>query len=160
MKKILLIFSAALMLAAGACAKKAVVSTSYTYQPEIISMERDGSLTMRTWGEGRNRGDAVAQARKEAVHAVMFKQLTANGKSPAMTRALVNEPNAETKYRAFFNEFFADGGDYAKFVTKQDRRHGSNLSQRSSVQVKYGITVRVLRSELEQYLIDQGILKQ
>lgn len=148
-----------MMLAAGSCAKKAVVSSAYNYPPEIISMERDGSVTMRVWGEGRNRGDAVEQARKEAVHTIIFKHQTAAGKSPAQTRALVNEANAETKYRTFFNQFFADGGDYAKFVTKEDRRRGSNESQRSTIQVKYGITMRVLRAELEQYLIQEGILK-
>lgn len=160
MKKVLFILSAALAIAsAGSCSKKANVSMAYNYPPEVISVERDGSITMRVWGEGRNRPDAIEQAHKEAVHTILFKGVTANGMKAALTRALVLENDAETKYRLFFNEFFSDRGDYMKFVSREDTRGGSNLRQRTDTQVRYGVTVRVLRSELERYLIDEGILK-
>lgn len=160
MKKILLLVSAALVLVAvGSCSKRANVSMAYDYPSEVLSVERDGSVTMRVWGEGRNRPDAIEQAHKEAVYDVIFKGVSAEGMKASLTRALVLENNAEAKYRLFFNEFFADRGPYTKFVSREDTRAGSNLRQRSDTQVRFAVTVRVLRSELERYLIDEGILK-
>lgn len=160
MRKIIFILSAIAILAAGACSKKAAVSVAYDYKPELIGIEYDGSITMRVWGKGSDRKDAVEQAHKEAVHAVIFNGIAANGKQVSLTKPLILEPNAQDKYRPFFNEFFADRGAYARFVTNEDTKKGSNIGQKSKVQVKYGVTVRVLRSELEQYLIDEGILKR
>lgn len=160
MKRILLILWAGLiLLGAGSCSKRATVSMSYNYPPEVISVERDGSVTMRVWGTGRNRSDAMEQAHKDAVHAVLFKGVSADGMRASLTRALILENNAEMKYRLFFNDFFADGGAYNRFVSREDTRAGSNRRQRSDTQVRFGVTVRVLRSELERYLIDEGILK-
>lgn len=160
MRKKLFILSAIALLAAGACSKKAAVSVAYDYKPELIGMEYDGSVTMRVWGKGSDRKDAIEQAHKEAVHAVIFDGVTANGKQTSLTKPLVLEPNAQDKYRSFFNAFFADGGAYSEFATKDDAKKRRGIKQKSKEQIKYGVTVRVLRSDLERYLIDQGILKQ
>lgn len=149
----------AMIATAGSCGKRANVSMAYDYPAEVIGVELDGSVTMQVWGTGRNRTDAIEQAHKDAVHTVLFKGVTADGMRASLTRALVLENNAEVKYRMFFNEFFSDRGDYTKFVSREDTRGGTNTRQRTDNQVRYGVVVRVLRSELEQYLIDEGILK-
>ena len=46
-------------------------------QTECISVEQDGSQTLRVWGKGRNRVDAVEQAKKNAVYEVLFTDHTA-----------------------------------------------------------------------------------
>ncbi len=160
MKRILSILSAVLIVASvGSCAKRQHVSMAYNYPPEVISVERDGSVTMRIYGEGRNRADAIEQAHKDAVYQVVFKGVSADGIRASLTRALILENNAEMKYRLFFNEFFADRGDYTRFISREDTRGGTNSRQRDDNQVRYGVTVRVLRGELERYLIDEGIIK-
>ena len=39
---------------------------NYTYDTECIGVEGDGSQTVKGWGSGRNREDAVEQAKKMA----------------------------------------------------------------------------------------------
>ena len=158
MKRILFILSALLVVAAaGSCSKRTTMS--YDYAPKVMNMERDGSVTMRVWAEGRNRADAIEQAHKDALYEILFKGFNVQGQRPALTRALMLEANAEVKYRYFFNQFFADRGTYSRFVSREDTRGGTNVRERSRTQVRYEVTVRVLRSELEQYLIKEGILE-
>jgi hypothetical protein len=132
---------------------------SYDYAPQVMNMELDGSVTMRVWAEGRNRADAIEQAHKDAIYTVLFKGFSAQGRRATLTRALMLEPNAEIKYRYFFDQFFADRGPFSKFVSREDTRSGTNVRERSSTQVRYEVTVRVLRPQLERYLIEEGILE-
>jgi hypothetical protein len=160
MKRILFFLSVvALMAVSGSCSKRSTVSMSYNYAPQVLNMELDGSVTMRVWAEGRNRADAIEQAHKDAINTVLFKGFTAEGVRASLSRPLVPEANAEIKYRYFFNQFFADRGPFTKFVSREDTRGGTNVRERSRTQVRYEVTVRVLRSELEQYLIEEGILE-
>lgn len=41
----------------------------------------------------------------------------------------------------------------------EDRRPMTNKKENTKTQVKYGVTVRVLRAELQQRLIDDKIIK-
>ncbi len=157
MKKLMFFAAVALMVLAG-CSKRVTVPMAYSYKPEIMNTELDGSVTMRIWAEGRNRPDAIAQAHKEALQLVLFKGYTVDGQRASNTRALIMEPNAETKYRQFFYQFFADEGPYTKFVSREDTRSGSNERMRSKTEIRYGVVVRVLRDDLERYLIKEGIL--
>lgn len=158
MKKIVLILATVALMVTAGCSKRATVAMSYNYKPEIMNTELDGSVTMRVWAEGRNRPDAIQQAHKEALNLVLFKGYTVEGQRAANTRALILEPNAQTKYRQFFYQFFADEGPYTKFVSREDTRSGTNERIRSKTEIRYGVVVRVLRDELERYLIDEGIL--
>lgn len=48
-------------------------SAYYEYEVECLGVELDGSQTLRIWGVGRNKKDAVEQAKKNAVRIVLFK---------------------------------------------------------------------------------------
>ena len=121
-------------------------------------MEQDGSQTLRAWGEGRNKADAVEQANKNAVRDVIFKGIRA-GKADCNMRPLVTEVNAQEKYEDYFNRFFMDNGEYRKYVSSEDEKNHSKESQKNLVGAKYGVTVRVLRAELKARLKNDGILQ-
>jgi len=135
---------------------------SYTYKTECMGVELDGSQTLKAWGDGRNRLDAIEQAYKNAVRDVLFNGIT-NGKTDCNVKPVVFEVNAQEKYEDFFNKFFADGGAYKEFVSEKDgsKYHIEVLNERkqSGSQEKYGIVVRVLRAELKQKMISEGIIK-
>ncbi len=127
----------------------------YNIEPECLGVEMDGSVTLRVWGTGRNRIDAVDQAKKIAVRDVLFKGIR-KGNPDCNPRPLVPEVNAEMKYEDFFNRFFSDkGGDYKKFVSGRDERLDNKIFRKGmgdSKTVTYSVIVRVLRSELKEYL--------
>lgn len=135
------------------------IASYYTYEIECLGVELDGSQTLRTWGSGKDKSDAIEQAKKNAVHTVLFKGVRA-GKSGCETKPLVLEVNAEKKYAAYFNKFFKDGGSYKKFVNTKDENKDSRVKESNSSEVKYGITVRVLSPKLKKQLEKDGIIKQ
>ena len=141
-----------------ACSPKKTVTASYTYETECLNRELDGSETLRAWGSGRNRSDAIEQAKKNAVRDVLFKGIR-NGNGGCSTRPLITAVNAEEKYEDYFNSFFRDGGAYKNFVSMADTKFNSSRSESTGLQDKYGIVLRVLRSELKEKLIQDEILK-
>ena len=61
-----------------------------------------------------------------------------------------------------FNVFFADGGEFKNFISLKDERIFDKVyrdKQKTSENVVHGLVVRVLRSELKQKLIQDGIIK-
>jgi hypothetical protein len=158
-----LMFVAALMVLPGIQAAKAQVNMgSYVQETECVGVELDGSLTLVAWGSGRNRNDAVKQARKIAVRDVLFKGITKGMKVPD-PRPLVPEVNAERKYADYFNKFFSDKkAIYQGYTQDKDERIVDRIIRdkaASSEGVTYKVTVRVLRADLKQRLIDDGIIK-
>ena len=127
-----------------------------------MGLELDGSMTLKAWGNGRNRFDAVAQAKKNAVRDVIFQSIL-EGKQDCAKKPLITEVNAEEKYEAYFNKFFADGGEFNNFISLKDERIGQKIDRdrkKARESVTYGLLLRVLRSELKSKLIADGIIKQ
>jgi len=157
MKKLLILCCSALMfLSMNSCRSTSTVAY-HSQQVECLGVELDGSQTLRAWGSGRNKQDAIEQAWKNAVNAVLFQGILDGGKG-CDVRPLINEPNAREKYEEYFNLFLADGGDYMEYVSTIDERFLSREKYRSNVQSTYVVTVRVLRSELKQRLRDDNVL--
>lgn len=136
-------------------------SGNYTYKTECMGVEMDGSQTLKAWGNGRNRFDAVEQAKKNAVRDVLFNGIN-EGRQDCERRPLVPEVNAQKKYEDYFNKFFADGGEFKNFISLKDEKILDKISrdkQKARESVTHGLVVRVLRAELKQKLIADGILK-
>lgn len=122
---------------------------------QCIGVEHDGSQTLRSQGVGRNKADAQEQAKKNAIMAVLF-----NGVAGCDIRPLLPEANAREKYARYFDFFFMDKGEYAKYVSMEDTRPNSQTKNRRKVQKTYTITVRVLRSQLAERLRNDGLLSE
>jgi hypothetical protein len=158
MKRILVFCS---FLTLVACSPQRQIAGNYTHNCECISTEGDGSFTILAWGEGRNRSDAVEQAKKNAVRDVLFKGII-DGKGGCDKRPLISEVNAEEKYEDYFVKFFADNGPYTKYVVLKDERIDDKITrdrQASSKDITNSVVVRVLRYELKQQLIEDKIIK-
>lgn len=133
-------------------------STAYmSYETQCLGVELDGSQTLLAWGEGKNKADAEEQAKKNAVRDVIFKGISV-GKSDCTKPPLINTPNAQQKYEDYFNVFFADGGEYKKYISMQDRKRKSGDTEHYQYGEKRSVTVRVLRSALKKRLQNDGII--
>jgi hypothetical protein len=132
---------------------------TYSYKTECLGSELDGSITVKAWGNGRNYSDACEQAMKNAVNDVLFKGII-EGKDGCSPRPLVPEVNARQKYEDYFNRFFADGGEYKRYVSLKDARSGDRDKKGARQSVTYGIVLRILRTDMKTKLIADGILKQ
>ena len=139
------------------------IAGNYTYESECLGVELDGSQTLAVWGSGRNRTDAIEQAKKNGVRDVLFKGIRA-GKSECNIKPLLPEVNAQAKYEDYYNKFFVDGGPYTHFISDKD---GSDLHfeviktrKEAGSQETYRVIIRVLRVELKAKMIEDKILPQ
>lgn len=159
-KYVLMLFFAALGLTG--CKTPTVISKNYAYNNfgiECMGSDLDGSQTMRSWGKGKNKKQAIEQARKNAVYAVLFKGVH-EGTVECNKRPVLAGANAYEKNEEFFNRFFADDGDFKQFTSLQDEKTYSRMKSSDSSIENWGIVVRVDRAGLRKFMIDRGILKQ
>lgn len=148
MKKILLLLICAMSLLNVYAQKNPVYARSSI---RCMGVELDGSQTLRVQGYGRNRSDAKEQAMKNAVWAVIFDGIR-NGAEGCNMRPLVTEVNAKERYEDYFNLFFADNGEYKKYVSLRDTKKRSGGRSKDKLGYAYDLTIRVLRAELKARL--------
>ena len=132
---------------------------SYTYEVSCLGTELDGSVTVESFGMGRNKADASEQAKKNAVLAVLFKGIKI-GVGNCNSDALVISPNGQEKYEDFFGLFFKDNGPYMQFVSLKDERIGNKLKRnvkKSEEMQQRKVVVRVDRLGLKRYLKENNI---
>ena len=158
MKKKVNLLLLLLMITTAGWAQKTSVSAYTTNTIECLGIELDGSQTVRVSGIGRTRADSREQCKKNAVWAVIFKGIQ-GGIGGCDMRPLLNEPNATDKYQDYFNIFFTDGGEYLKYVSMEDTKKYSQKKAKTKTHANYTYTVRVLRPQLRQRLISDGVLK-
>jgi hypothetical protein len=151
---------AAMVLSTPACGPQKKIAGAYTYSTECMGVELDGSETLKAWGKGKDRNDAVEQAKKNAVRDILFVGVR-SGKTECSVKPVLNEVNAQTKYEDYFNKFFTDGGAYKNFVSQKDESLFPLIfkdRKADGSEVEYGVIVRVLRSELKKQMIADKIL--
>lgn len=136
------------------------IAGNYTATSECLGVELDGSQTIKAWGKGTRKADAIEQAKKNAVRDVIFYGIQ-SGQSGCKKKPLINEVNAQDKYEDYFNIFFTDGGAFVAFISMKDEplKLRSNDKKKAVDGVQYGVIVRVLRAELKKKLIFDGIIK-
>lgn len=155
MRKELLISIMSVVLSISAFAQ-----TRTVYDRSSIScmgIELDGSQTLRVLGYGRNRADAKEQAMKNAVYAVIFYGIR-DGVQGCNTRPLVTEVNARERYEEYFNIFFADDGEYKKYVSLRDTKKRSADRSKDKLGYNYEMTIRVLCPELKARLKSDNVI--
>ena len=77
-----------------------------------------------------------------------------DGKKTIKYKAIIEE-----KYESFFAKFFADNGEYLKFMSMKEKRVLSSKYSKTDAQTVCITTVCVDRIKLKEYLQENGILK-
>lgn len=125
---------------------------NYRYDVEYVKSVGSGVDCVKIWSYTNKKKESVDLSKRNAVHAVIFKGYSGAG---ASKRALARDINAEQTYADFFNEFFAEGGEYGRFVanvgTRSLVKHGKDY--------KIGEEVTVNTAALRKYLEGHGVIK-
>ena len=117
----------------------------------------DGSQTLQVWASGRNKTDAIEEAKKKAVYDVTFVGISA-GSGECNAYPVVDEANARKKYEDYFDKFFSDGGAYKKYVSTSGQQKSSIKKIQGNGNITYGIIVTVNRSELRKRFESDNII--
>jgi|TARA_B110000459_G_scaffold90055_1_gene100785 hypothetical protein len=164
MKK-LLIFIGILFIAIGSAdaqskrnKKKADTETAtWNYTIECVGEAAAGVYTLKVFSILPDERLAGVQASKNAVHAIIFQGINAQGRKCKQKPALARSINLETEREDFFKEFFAsvkrnDPNNFAKYVNVVEEVTDRQKLGKKKYRIGTLVTVNValLRKKLEE----------
>lgn len=160
MKRILLVVMAVVLAITTSKAQGTKLMNSWdNYEINTIQVGSDGTKFVKVWGYGRNVKKAMLQAKKNAVHACIFRGLP--GVEVAMaTPALCKDSDAFENNQDYFTAFFSDDGDFIKYINMTTDTTPSGTDMR---QVKGGykiaLYIQIMYDNLRRKLEEDGIVK-
>ncbi|MCF6306551.1 MAG: hypothetical protein L3J09_01200 [Flavobacteriaceae bacterium] len=142
--------------------KKADKETiAWRYELEAIATGVQGTYQIKAWSYSKNVETAIEQAKKNAVHGIIFKGFPNKGRIQGQ-KPLARDSQLYDKNKKFFKNFFKTGsGDYMKFVTLANNGNiaAGDRIKLSKKEYKIGVIISVNVSELRKHLEDEGLIK-
>lgn len=154
-------FSLTVTISFGQASRKADNDTrEWRYEIEGVNQGVTDNYLVKVWSYSKKPDVAIEQAKKNAVHGVIFKGYAAKQGVVAGQNPLCSNPNLEQEKKDFFDPFFADGGKYMKFVsTTNDGAIGSGDIMKVGKEYKVGVIVSVNVTLLRKDLQSAGIIR-
>ncbi len=132
------------------------------------STARQGHKLVKVWSYSKEKSIATLQAKKNAVHGIIFKGYAGEGRVCKFSDPLMNKELTDKEYKAFFKNFFLDDGDFNRFVTQATDHKGAievqklmkNKKEKKEKfhQYKIGVVVNVASNALRKHLEKEGII--
>lgn len=141
--------------------KKANEDTAHwRYEIEAVEVGVQGTCLVKVWSYSKKPNIAASQARKNAVHGIIFKGIPAKNRIPGK-KPLVQNPSVEAQQADFFKSFFSDNGDYMRFVTLTNNGAiAAGDVMKVGKEYKVGVNVTVNYSDLRKALEEAGVVKK
>ncbi len=159
---VLVLFILGFTIAVNAQSRKKVEKDTkeWRYEIEAVNVGVQGTYLIKAWTYSKKPDVAIEQAKKNAVHGIIFKGFAGKRGIPGQ-KPLVSNVNLEEEKVDFFKPFFKDGGKYMKFVTiSNDGNIGAGDRLKIGKEYKIGVLVSVNISELRKDLEEAGIVKR
>lgn len=163
MKRILSLISIVLLISCFSASSKDKADKDtdiWRYEIEAVSTGTEGSYLVKVWSYSKKPVLAIEQAKKNAVHGIVFKGFAGKQRVSGQ-KPLAIDPNIEVEQQEFFKLFFADGGNYLRFV--QLTNDGSIAAEdrlKVGKEYKIGVIVSVNVSSLRKNLEDAGVIRE
>mgnify|MGYP007111628973 CR=1 FL=1 len=140
--------------------KKANKDTeNFRYEIEAVNTGVQGTYLIKVWSYSKKPAIAIEQSKKNAVHGIIFKGFAGKPGVPGQ-KPLASDPSLEDSKEDFFTPFFADGGDYLKYVNiAGDGSIAPEDRMKVGKEYKIGVIVSVDVAKLRKALETAGIVK-
>ena len=132
-------------------------TAKWNYSIECQGESNAGTYTLKVYSILMDERLATVQAQKNAVHAVIFQGVGAQGRKCTEKPALARSVNLETEEEDFFKQFFAsvkrnDPNNFAKYVNIIDEVTDRQKLGKKKFRIGTLVTVNValLRKKLEK----------
>jgi hypothetical protein len=134
----------------------------WRYEVHCAGVGVEGTKLIKVFSYSKKPIIAIEQAKKNAIHGLIFKGFNGNSMNGCPTqKPLTNNPLLEVEQSAFFNDFFADGGRYMKFVSiTGDGAIDPQDRIKVGRQYKIGVIVSVRYDLLRKDLENAGVIKE
>jgi hypothetical protein len=154
-KKLFRLLSFSIVIALGS-ALTSFTAKQRTYQTECVTIETDGYVVLKLWDIKRGSKYKFEQARKDAVHCILFSGISSINACSTQP-PLLNSSEEKEKFKAIEKSFFAKNGIWSMYT----RSSAVETTLPTMVGVKnwkvYQISIS--KNELRKYLEDQKIIK-
>lgn len=131
----------------------------WIYEIEPVGIGTQGTYLIKVWSYSKKPIVAIEQAKKNAVHGIIFKGFSGAPGVPGQ-RPLSSNPNLEVEQSEFFKNFFNSGGKYMKFVSiTNDGSVAAEDRLKVGKEYKIGVVVSVNAAGLRKDLEDAGIIR-
>jgi len=127
------------------------------YEVECLGTGKNSTELFKIWGYGRNPDDAVIQAKRNAIHAIIFKGI-ATGVAGCSSIAIIQDIKIESENAEFFNDFFDKDGEYLRYI-EITGEGAEDVIKVNSRMYKISLAVSVNRDRLNSYLVQKKIIK-
>jgi hypothetical protein len=130
--------------------------SSNTYQTECVSLETDGYVTLKIWDTQLGKLYKPEQARKDAVHAILYAGIAGINGCTTQTALLLKLEDID-KFKKIEKEFFSSKGKWSQYT----RGSATETTLPAILGAKnwkvYQVTVS--KDALKKYLEEKSILK-
>jgi len=136
-------------------------TANWRYEIDCQATGKDGMSLVKIWSYSKSPQVAAEQAKKNAVHGIIFKGVPQGARGCVSQPPLSRNSNLEEEHQAYFNSFFANGGKFEKFVTLTTNGAvaAGDRIKISRKEYKIGIIVSVNKKLLRKELEDAGIIR-
>ena len=161
--KIFLLFISLLIVLPGVYGqrrKKEDANTrNWRYEIEGVQTGVQGTYLIKVWTYSNRPDLAIEQAKKNAVHGIIFRGFAGTGRVPGK-KPLAQSPNLEEEKSDFFSLFFGEGGKYMRYISlTNDGAVAAQDRMKVGKEYKIGVIVSVNVDGLRKDLEDAGIIK-
>lgn len=132
---------------------------NWRYEIEAVGVGSQGTYQIKVWSYSKVAETAIEQAKKNAVHGVIFKGFAPIDRVPGQ-KALVLDSNVELEKGDYFDAFFENGGRYMKFISLVNNGEiGPGDRIKIGKEYKIGVVVSVNIEDLRKELEKDNIIK-
>lgn len=131
-------------------------SNNIFYQIECISIENDGYITLKIWNSKQGKNYKYEQARKDAIHAILFSGISSDN-SCTTQKPILTDSESQKNFEKIQNDFFSRDGAWSKYTRMAETQDAVPQSIGKKDWKVYKVTVakNLLRKDLE----DKKIIK-
>lgn len=133
----------------------------WRYEIECVGTGIEGTAQIKVWSYSKKPELAAEQAKKNAIHGIIFKGFSGGAQGCTSQKPLARDPNIEQTHEKYFKAFFSASGSYMKYVTLTNDGNvpAGNRLKVSKKLYKVGVIVSVRRDELRKSLENAGVIK-
>ena len=131
-------------------------SNNRTYQTECVTIETDGYITIKIWDTKKGAKYKPEQARKDAIHAILFSGIS-GGNGCTTQPPILNKTEEQENFTSIEKIFFAKKGKWSMFTRSSATE--STLPANLGIKNWKVYQISITKNELRKYLEDQKIIK-
>lgn len=136
-------------------------TNNWRYELSGEDTGEQGTYLVKVWSYSKKPAVAKEQAKKNAVHGIIFKGFSGSKQGVSSQKPLVKDSSIQSKNEQFFKDFFAAGGDYMKYVNLSDDGAiaSGDILKVNKREYKVAVVVSVRKDALRKYLENAGIIR-